>query len=76
MTKPDLSKYDDNRYGNKFLSERIEKIALHADQRTDRLVLVVEQLINDLYRLENRINVLEDQMIRAQQWSPGMALRE
>ena len=65
-------KTNDGRYG-RFFANRIEKIAVHAERRTDKLELLVIQLSNDLYQLQNKVNELENQLIRAQEWSPGMA---
>ncbi len=55
----------DIRYG-KFFSERIEKIAVHAQQRTDNLQLLVIRLEHDVYRLQRKVNKLENQMIKVQ----------
>ena len=64
-------KTNDGRYG-RFFANRIEKIAVHADRRTDKLELKVIQLSNDLYQLQKKVNLLEEQMIAAQEWSLGI----
>ncbi len=61
------------RYDGKFFANRIEKIAVHAERRTDKLELLVILLSNDLYYLQKKVDRLENQMVAAQEWSPGMA---